>query len=76
MQVVTSKLTKKYQATIPEPVRRRLLLEAGDSISFDIDDDQICLRKAQSVDMAFAQSVEATLAEWSSEHDEEAYGEL
>jgi len=30
MQTSTSKLTKKYQATIPEPVRRVLHLEAGE----------------------------------------------
>ena len=29
MQTPISKLTRKYQATIPEPVRRSLGLEAG-----------------------------------------------
>jgi len=76
VQVVISKLTKKYQATIPAAVRKHLRLKAGDSVSFDIDGDRVCLRKAQAVDMAFAQSVEATLTEWSSGNDEEAYGGL
>ena len=76
MQTSTSKLTKKYQATIPEPVRRVLHLEAGDAIAFDINGDAIQLRKARSVDMAFAQSLEDTLTEWASEADEEAYRDL
>ena len=38
MQTATSKLTRKYQATIPEPVRKLLHLESGDEIAFDIED--------------------------------------
>ncbi len=76
MQTATSKLTKKYQATIPEPVRRLLHLKAGDAVAFDIEDDDVHLRKARSVDLAFAQSLEETLSEWTSEADEEAYRDL
>ncbi|MGD8932611.1 MAG: type II toxin-antitoxin system PrlF family antitoxin [Chromatiales bacterium] len=76
METATSKLTKKYQATIPEPVRRLLHLEAGDAIAFDIEDNDVRLRKARSVDLAFTKSLEGTLTEWSSEADEEAYRDL
>ena len=76
MQTVTSKLTKKYQATIPEPVRRLLHLETGDAVAFDIEDDNVHIRKARPVDVLFAKSLEGTLAEWASEADEEAYREL
>ncbi len=76
METVTSKLTKKYQATIPEPVRRQLHLEAGDSIAFDIEGDEIHLRKSRPVDLVFAQSLEKTMNEWASEADEEAYRDL
>ena len=76
MQTATSKLTKKYQTTIPEPVRRLLHLKAGDAVAFDIEDDAVHLRKARSVDLAFAQSLEGTLSEWASEADEEAYRDL
>jgi AbrB family looped-hinge helix DNA binding protein len=72
----TSKLTSKYQATIPEPVRRALHLSAGDAIAFDIENDQIRLRKARPVDIAFAHALEGTLSEWQSDADEEAYREL
>ena len=76
MHTATSKLTKKYQATIPEPVRQLLHLDAGDEIAFDIEDDDVNLRKARPVDLAFAQSIEGTLNEWMSEADEEAYRDL
>jgi AbrB family looped-hinge helix DNA binding protein len=76
VETATSKLTKKYQATIPEPVRRLLHLEAGDAIAFDIEDNDVRLRKARSVDLAFTKSLEGTLNEWSSEADEEPYRDL
>ena len=76
MQTATSKLTKKYQATIPEPVRQLLHLSAGDEIAFDIEDDDVRLRKARPMDLAFAKSLEGTMNEWSSEVDEEAYCDL
>ena len=76
MKTSTSKLTSKYQATIPEPVRRALHLSAGDAIAFDIENDQIRLRKARPVDLAFAHALEGTLSEWQSDADEEAYRDL
>ncbi len=76
MQTATSKLTKKYQATIPEPVRKLLQIDSGDEIAFDIENDHVHLRKARPVDLAFAQSVEDTLTEWATEADEEAYRDL
>ena len=76
METSTSKLTKKYQATIPEPVRRRLHLEAGDSVAFDIDGESITLRKARPVDWAFTKGLEDSLSEWASEADDEAYRDL
>jgi len=72
----TSKLTTKYQATIPEPVRRLLDLGAGDAIAFEIENNDVHLRKARAVDFAFAQGLEGTLTEWSSAEDEKAYREL
>ena len=38
VKTATSKLTTKYQATIPEPVRKVLHLGSGDVIAFDIED--------------------------------------
>jgi len=76
MQTTTSKLTQKYQTTIPSPVRKLLHLQAGDAVAFDIEDNVVHLRKARSMDIAFAKSLEGTLDEWDSPADEEAYREL
>jgi antitoxin PrlF len=69
-------LTKKYQATIPQPVRNVLQLKAGDAIAFEIEGNEVQLRKAAPLDVAFANSLEGTLSEWDSEADEEAYCDL
>ena len=76
MRTTTSKLTRKYQATIPEPVRRLLQLEAGDAVAFDIADSTVKLRKARPVDLVFAQGLEGTLTEWDSPTDDAAYHDL
>lgn len=76
MQTATSKLTSKFQATIPEPVRKVLHLNAGDAIAFDIENNHIQIRKAQPADLAFAQALEDTLNEWESAADEDAYRDL
>jgi len=76
MTTSTSKLTSKYQATIPEAVRKHLHLKAGDAIAFDIEENQVRVRKAQPLDMAFARALEGTLKEWDSAADDEAYRDL
>jgi len=76
MQTVISKLTKKYQATVPKAVRKKLDLNAGDIIAFEIDKDIIKLRKASPVDIDFLNALAPTLSEWNSQNDEEAYNDL
>jgi AbrB family looped-hinge helix DNA binding protein len=74
----TSRLTSKYQTTIPAHVRDALGLEAGDAVAFDIVPGHgVHLRKAGPLDIEFARAVEGTLAnEWLSEADAEAYRDL
>lgn len=72
MHAATSKLTKKYQVTVPEPVRRKLFLKAGDAIAFDIEGDQVHLRKVPPMDILFTESLNETLSEWTSPADEDA----
>jgi antitoxin PrlF len=76
VKTATSKLTTKYQATIPEPVRRVLHLGSGDVIAFDIEEDGIHLRKALPTDLLFANALEGTMSEWESVADEESYRDL
>ena len=76
MQTAISKLTKKYQATVPKVVRKKLDLNAGDAIAFEIDEDIIKLRKASPIDIEFSNALIPTLNEWNSQNDEEAYNDL
>jgi len=76
MQTAISKLTKKYQATVPEVVRSKLELKAGDVIVFEIDNEIIKIRKAQPIDIEFSSALVPTLTEWESQNDEEAYNDL
>lgn len=71
-----AKLTVKYQATIPEPVREVLKLKKGDRVVFEMEGSSVHLRKATPLDLQFAKSLQSTLEEWNSPNDEEAYCDL
>ena len=74
--LIKSRLTSKFQATVPGPVRKALQLKAGDMIGFDIEGSQVTLRHVTPLDLAFAQALEGTLGEWSSKEDELAFKDL
>lgn len=76
MQTAISKLTKKYQATVPKPVREKLKFNTADSIAFEIDNNSIRLRKTTPLDFEFTSALVPTLSEWESQNDEEAYSDL
>lgn len=71
-----AKLTSKYQATIPREVREALKLVKGDVIAFDVAGDQVRLRRAAPLDVAYAAAVAGTLGEWNSKADERAWRDL
>jgi antitoxin PrlF len=75
MQAI-SKLTRKYQATIPKKVREALGLQKGDSVIFEIEGDSISLRRATTLDLQYLQAIESTMSEWLSDNDDEAYRDL
>lgn len=72
----TSRLTSKYQATIPAEVRERLGLRKGDRVAFEVENDHVVLRRVAPIDIEYAAAVAGTLNEWTSEEDEEAYRDL
>jgi len=76
MTTAISRLTKKYQTTIPKSVRTALRLKAGDAIAFDIAGGSIRLRKAREADLEWNRALEGTLSEWSGDSDERAYRDL
>jgi antitoxin PrlF len=69
-----SKLTTKYQTTVPAAVREALCLEKGDALAFEIaDGGAVTVRKAVALDQAFAVALQSQLSEWDSDEDDEAY---
>ena len=72
----TSKLTSKFQTTVPLAVRKVLNLKVGDLVGFEVIGDEIKLRRATPLDVAFAQALSGTLTEWSSAADDLAFADL
>lgn len=72
-----SKLTSKFQATIPQDIRATLKLKAGDQILFEVTkDQQVIIKKAMPKDLVYLKSLESTLSEWNSMNDDEDYSDL
>lgn len=78
MEKVSSRLTAKYQATIPTPVREALGLKSGDSVLFQVNEKGVVyLSKQMPLDAEYARALNGTLhSEWSSSEDEAAYRDL
>lgn len=74
--ISVSRLTSKYQATIPQPVRKCLGVGAGDSIAFVVECGRVYVRRAEPLDREFARAVSGTMGEWLSPADEDAYRDL
>ena len=54
-------------------MRKVLHLKAGDILGFEINGDEVKLRRATPLDLAFTQALAATLPEWASNEDELAF---
>jgi antitoxin PrlF len=74
--MLASKVTEKYQATIPSEVRNFLHLKKGDRVKFKIEGDKVMVQKLPYVDYEYLDFISQSLTEWSSPEDEEAYNDL
>jgi antitoxin PrlF len=76
--MLSSKVTSKYQATIPRDVREFLNLKKGDKVAFQIKSkkDQVIIKRLDSSEEEYLKAVSDTLLEWSSLEDDEAYDSL
>lgn len=73
----SSRLTSKYQATIPKEIRAHLHLESGDEISYELlPDNTVIVRKTSPLDFDYLEALNLTMNEWESKEDEEAYKDL
>ncbi len=71
-----SRLTGKYQATVPASVRRTLGVGAGDRLAWVVEGDTVVLRRATPKADGFTAALSATLGEWATAEDEAAWRDL
>lgn len=58
-----SRVTKKYQATIPQAVREVLGITQGDCVTFEIQSGQVVLKKLSSLDWDYLNAMAETMNE-------------
>jgi len=76
MRSVSSRLSPRFQVTLPKPVREALALKAGDTVAYEIHDGHVVLRNAVPVDVNHLEALQVTLSEWASAEDAAAYDDL
>jgi AbrB family looped-hinge helix DNA binding protein len=68
--IFASKLTSKFQASIPKKIRAKLNLQAGDMVEFEEKNDEVVIKKVKSAtDKSFLKLQEKNLQEWNSDID-------
>ena len=71
-----ARLTSKGQVTVPKEVRAQLHLEPGDVLSYEVQGEEVRVRKVGRFDAAWHRALTATLEEWNSAEDDEAFRDL
>lgn len=71
--MITSRVTRDAQTTIPEPVRAALHLEEGDTLAYEITDGKVILTRAPA---RAAEDPFGTFTEWDGDCDRKAYARL
>ena len=71
-----SRLSSKGQVTIPKAIRESIGVEPGDLIAYEIHDGRVTLTRVGLVVGATGERLTATLDEWNTLEDEEAFHDL
>lgn len=74
-----SRLTTKYQATIPTVVRRALKLKAGDRIAFSVKGRTVTVTRAKprvDENLAWRLTQARAMQDWDTPEDDEAFRDL
>jgi antitoxin PrlF len=74
--VQMSRVSSKGQVTLPKTVREAIGVSPGDAVTYDVVNGVVTLRRLEPIDLAFHAALGATLSEWGSEEDDEAYRDL
>ena len=73
---MVSRVSAKGQVTIPKRVRDELQLNASDFVAYELQEGCVVLRKVEPFDAQYHDALNATLDEWATPEDEEAFGAL
>lgn len=71
-----SKVTVKYQTTIPQEIREFLGVRQGDAVEYRIEAGEVKLKRVTAPDSEYLKAVEKTLTEWDTKADDEAFRDL
>jgi antitoxin PrlF len=71
-----SKVTTKYQTSLPKEVRERLSVQAGDYVTFEIKGKVVTLRKVENLDKNLLKLMQQNMQEWNSKEDDEQFAYL
>ncbi len=74
--LTVSRISAKGQITLPKEIRQTMGLEAKDLVSYEVRSDGILLKRVDPFDESFHRALAATLDEWDSPEDEEAFRDL
>jgi antitoxin PrlF len=61
---------------VAKAVRDALRLQQADPLSWELEDGSVRVRAVAPLDLVVLQGVEASLAEWNSQADEDAFRDL
>lgn len=71
-----SQLSAEGQITVPKEIQELLALKPGDMIAYEVREGTVILKRVEPFDTAFHQALSATLEEWDSPEDDEAFRDL
>ncbi|MXY23639.1 MAG: AbrB/MazE/SpoVT family DNA-binding domain-containing protein [Acidobacteria bacterium] len=71
-----ARITARGQTTIPKRIRVGAGLREGDVVAFEIEGDHLIVRKVATDQDAYLRGLSATMSEWVSPEDEEAWRDL
>lgn len=75
-ETLTSRVSTKGQTVLPIPIRESLGVDAGSILSWELKGDHVVMRKVSDLDVEYHRSLNASLTEWNSPEDNEAYADL
>ena len=71
-----ARITARGQTSIPKRIREGAGLVEGDVVAFEIEGDHLIVRKVARGRDEYLQGFSATVSEWASPEDEDAWRDL